>query len=353
MTYGSGRKKHGKGAKGMGKGSGKSLPNRQQNASWGSWQPKPSLMERKFESHHDKMLHQLALVAEKTPTPAPRPKAKAKARSRGKPPQSGQLTMEWRPFGALAGVVPVEQFHHRVEEIRGYQVSPSVASVCRGNGGIILAGGLAEIGRMLTSQGDDDSLLGRAVQQIFAEICSQRSRRYWLHVSYVEMTATRMWDLLASGREVKLDERQRAKEISRRAVRHGPEDIGECLNEGNQCRSRSNLQRELKAGSHSVFMLDMDMEFRSAGETKMQKSTLTLVDLHGLDSASMSEAIGREASRKDLCLLGRALRRLSGPLWALLRRPLESTIMELAARGSMDCRALLTKSLAHSGTDQI
>ena len=122
MTYGSGRKKHGKGAKGMGKGSGKSLPNRQQNASWGSWQPKPSLMERKFQSHHDKMLHQLALVAEKTPTPAPRPKAKAKARSRGKPPQSGQLTMEWRPFGALAGVVPVEQFHHRVEEIRGYQV---------------------------------------------------------------------------------------------------------------------------------------------------------------------------------------------------------------------------------------
>ena len=108
--------------KGMGKGSGKSLPNRQQNASWGSWQPKPSLMERKFQSHHDKMLHQLALVAEKTPTPAPRPKAKAKARSRGKPPQSGQLTMEWRPFGALAGVVPVEQFHHRVEEIRGYHV---------------------------------------------------------------------------------------------------------------------------------------------------------------------------------------------------------------------------------------
>ena len=62
--------------KGMGKGSGKSLPNRQQNASWGSWQPKPSLMERKFQSHHDKMLHQLALEAEKTPTPAPVPKPK-------------------------------------------------------------------------------------------------------------------------------------------------------------------------------------------------------------------------------------------------------------------------------------
>ena len=30
--------------------------------------------------------------------------------------------MAWRPFGHLAGVVPVEPFHHRVEEIRGYRV---------------------------------------------------------------------------------------------------------------------------------------------------------------------------------------------------------------------------------------
>ncbi|CAE7232737.1 Kif4 [Symbiodinium natans] len=198
-----------------------------------------------------------------------------------------------------------------------------VAGVCRGTGGIVLAGGVAEAGRILTGKGDDDSLVGRAVQQIFDEICSQRSRRYMLHVSYLEMTSTRMWDLLAGGREVKLDDRHRAKEISRRVVRHGPEDISECLSEGNQCRGHANLAKELAAGSHSVFVIDMG--FRSASETKTQKSTLTFVDLDGLDSAPPSEA-GREPARRNLSFLGRSLRRLSGPLWALLRRPLEASL---------------------------
>ncbi|CAE6962800.1 unnamed protein product [Symbiodinium sp. KB8] len=92
-------------------------------------------------------------------------------------------------------------------------------------------------------------LLGRAVQQIFAEICTQRSRRYWLHVSYVECFGGRERRAEVSGKaEDRLETCHRLEEISRRAVRHGPEDIGDCLNEGNQCRSRSHLQRELKAG---------------------------------------------------------------------------------------------------------
>ena len=125
MTYTNGQRKHGKGAKGTGKGQGKSLPNKLRNASWGSWQQKPSPLERKLQSQHDKALHQLALASEKVPMQAPRPKSKAKAKQGGKQPRSNQLTMEWRPFGALVGVVPVEQFHHRLEEIRGYQVEES------------------------------------------------------------------------------------------------------------------------------------------------------------------------------------------------------------------------------------
>ncbi|CAK9069760.1 unnamed protein product [Durusdinium trenchii] len=183
-----------------------------------------------------------------------------------------------------------------------------IDAFCDGATCTIFACGPRASGKTFTMQGGD----GPGLVQLAATHIWERAPQQLLQVSYLEVTDS-VRDLLSGAQLTRP-----WQEMTRKAVRSGPEEILRCLLEGNRCRRRD----APSSRSHTVFLIHMESRTRME---RCELCCLSLVDLAAWDG----EDIGDSTSRSFLALSATLRRERSPsraePLTQLLRRPLEAS----------------------------
>eukprot|EP00931_Biecheleriopsis_adriatica_P104379 TRINITY_DN79062_c0_g1_i1.p1 TRINITY_DN79062_c0_g1~~TRINITY_DN79062_c0_g1_i1.p1 ORF type:complete len:1191 (+),score=283.38 TRINITY_DN79062_c0_g1_i1:86-3658(+) len=234
------------------------------------------------------------------------------------------------------------------EELFEVSVRDVVDSFCEGVNGTVFAYGQTASGKTFTMQGNGSKpgVMQLAVHEIFEQIRLQRERTYMMHVSYLEIYNEQVFDLLSEDvAEVRvLDDHQGHSELrnlTRRPVTSGPEDIIGCLAEGDHHRHKGETKmNEHSSRSHAILMIDMECRFPHGahGNYAVTKSTLSLVDLAGSEGLRNTEATGER--RREGKNINRSLLALSQVINSLADQTRSSKASHISFRDSKLTRIL-------------